>query len=136
MKCLLTSSIASSIFLHPLEICLVYLGFHLGGLFWVNSQHVLVMTNGMQAIFVLSTDVTTKSLKNAMWLQDQKIHNSQGGQPTACMEESGEFCALPLYVGSGVGTLAVRFVQEVLLCRVTAPASYPILPRTLKARQL
>ena len=59
-----------------MEVC-HHLGFHLGGLFWVNSQHVLVMTNGMQAIFVLSTDVTTKSLKNAMWPRWVRLQGSQ-----------------------------------------------------------
>lgn len=48
--------------------CLVYLGFHLGSLFRVNSQHMLVMTNGVQAIFVLGTDITAQSLQNTMWL--------------------------------------------------------------------
>lgn len=54
-------------------LCLVYLGLHLGRLFGVDSQHVLVMTDGVEAIFVLSPDVAPQGLENAMGLQERTV---------------------------------------------------------------
>ena len=51
--------------------CLPYLGPHLGRLLGVDSQHVLVVTEGVEAVFVLSTDVAPQGLQDAMGLQDR-----------------------------------------------------------------
>ena len=51
---------------------LPYLGPHLGRLLGVDSQHVLVVTEGVEAVFVLSADVAPQGLKDAMGLQDRK----------------------------------------------------------------
>lgn len=50
---------------------LPYLGPHLGRLLGVDSQHVLVVTEGVEAVFVLSADVAPQGLKDAMGLQDR-----------------------------------------------------------------
>lgn len=46
-----------------------YLRFHLRSLFWVNLQNVLVMANGVQAVFVLRTDITLQGLEDTVGLQ-------------------------------------------------------------------
>lgn len=51
--------------------CLLYLGPHLGRLLGVDSQHVLVVTEGVEAVFVLSADIAPQGLQDAMGLQDR-----------------------------------------------------------------
>lgn len=53
----------------PLTETFLYLRFHLGSLFWVHCQDVLVMADGVQAVLVLSTHVALQSLQDAVGLQ-------------------------------------------------------------------
>lgn len=46
-----------------------YLRLHLRSLFWVNLQNVLVMANGVQAVFVLSADVALQGLEDTVGLR-------------------------------------------------------------------
>lgn len=66
-----------------------YLGLHLSGLLWVNSQDVLVMPDGVLAILILGTHVLLQGLQDAVGLRgegegEREKEKERGGVVEEC----------------------------------------------------